>query len=252
MEKKRYHKGNLQATARYRLSEHITRDMFIHLHGEAPRGYLRDTGITPFFTGATVIEDRSLCEFLRSKLEENTENSENEKKHKANLRSCVMTFAGKSTSHHEYINDLYDQPKEALKFAKLLIKSLGMVLKTSDKRITYGTGDERRRKQEMKIPGDILALALALKKKFSQQLVELLPTLLGTAKLSNIDKEWVRESIEAYNEECATADKAGLQIHCESEGNVRSAGVISASVREANVERAGAGTPPAAGAKMIV
>jgi hypothetical protein len=71
-----------------------------------------------------------------------------------------------------------------------------------------------------------------------QVLVELLPTLLGTANLSKIDKEWVRESIEAYNEECATANKAGLQIHCESEGNVRSAGVISARVREANVERA--------------
>jgi hypothetical protein len=242
MEKKRYHTGNLQATARYRLSEHITRDMFIHLNSEAPRGYLRDTGMTPFFTGASVIEDRSLCEFLRLKLEENTENtensenSENEKKHKANLRSCVMTLAGKSTSHHEYINDLYDQPKEALKFAKLLIKSLGMVLKTTDKRIIHGTGDERRRKQEMQIPKDILALALALKKQFSQQLVELLPTLLGTANLSNIDKEWVRESIEAYNEECATAGEAGLQIHCESEGNVRSAGVISARVHEANAE----------------
>jgi hypothetical protein len=78
---------------------------------------------------------------------------------------------------------------------------------------------------------------VGVEKTFSQQLVELLHTLLGTANLSNIDKEWVRESIEAYNEECATADEAGLQIHCESEGNVRSAGVISARVREANEER---------------
>lgn len=70
MEKKRYSTSNLRATARYRLGQGLIQDMLIHLQEDGPRpSYLKSTGITPFFTGAAILEDSSLCEFLKCKLD---------------------------------------------------------------------------------------------------------------------------------------------------------------------------------------
>ena len=236
MEKKRYHTGNLKATSKFRLSEQVTVDMFIHLRDQVPRAYLKSTGITPFFTRAAFLEDRSLCEFLRSKLEDDNEDTDNDKNTKKRLRACTTTFTGKHQTHEQYLCDLYDDPKEALKLAKRLITSLGFRVESLERR-RYNSQGARKRTQVVQIPSDILALTFTLKPKFSLPILELLPTLLGTANLADIDKEWVRDSVKAYNEECANANEMGRQIHCESEGNVRSAGVISSRVREANAER---------------
>jgi hypothetical protein len=105
---------------------------------------------------------------------------------------------------------LFHDQKEAVKLAKQLVKSLGLEVKSSDKRMQIG--DFRKRLQLVLQPEDILALALALRDNFRKPLLEILPNLLGTNNLSNLDKEWVRASVRAYNKECEALERPELKI----------------------------------------
>jgi hypothetical protein len=245
MEKKRYSTGNLKATARYRLGEELTKDMLIHLRDDGPKpGYLKRTGMTPFFTGAQIVEDSSLCDFFKCKLEPTESDTEEVRQRKKLLVTCVLTVSEKHQGGHDYLSGLFEDTKEALKFAKSLVKSIGIDVHSSERRVPGGAG--RKRLQVVVQPEGVLALALALKDKFRKPLLEILPTLLGTSNLSILDKEWVQDSVTAHNEACEAANERELEIILDGCGVI--IGVIASRVREANAERAfGGGTAATTG-----
>jgi hypothetical protein len=96
-------------------------------------------------------------------------------------------------------------------------------------------GGVQKRIQEVLIPEDVLALALALKDNFRKPLLEILPSMLGTNNLSNLDKDWVRASVRVYNEECEASERPELKITLGGDASI---GVVSRRVRETNAERA--------------
>jgi hypothetical protein len=72
---------------------------------------------------------------------------------------------------------------------------------STNKRVQVGS--DRKQVQEVKVPEDILFLVLGLWLALVQPLLQLLfPYLLGTANMSNLDKHWVRNSIQKYNKVC--------------------------------------------------
>ena len=235
MSAKPYSSGSLKATAKWQLCEQITKDMLIHVGRDTPKpAYLHTTGITPFFTGAQIIEDTSLCVFFRDRLEPVEGDSDYDKKQKELLRKCVATFVNKHQSCHDFIVCLCDDTKAALTFAKRLVKSVGIQMISTEKRVQMG--DARKRIQEVVPPAGIMALAFAMKDTWRNRLLEILPTMMGGPNLSELDKIWIGQSLDTYNEAAVLTDKPELQISLAC--RPVSVGVIAQRVREANVERA--------------
>jgi hypothetical protein len=219
-------------TKRYsRLSEHLVRDMLTGDDDGISRGYLISNGTTPFFTGASFVEDASLCDFFRIRLHDCTGDDEHMRDFKKELRSCVLLFTGNHNPCQTYLTELYENPNTALKFAKQMVKSIGLDVTSSDKRVRID--GERKRVQIVKTPEELLAMTFGLKFKFSNPLLELLPSLLGTQNLSRCDQNWVKQSVRLYNEQCSMFGEEEILINHAD----RVIGVIPDRVAEAIMER---------------
>ena len=114
---------------------------------------------------------------------------------------------GKSTRRQECFAKLYSDVKTAHWFIKTIIQSIGMNMRTTNKRIRGGTNNRNLSICEIYLEPLYIALLFAQKNKFRDPLLEYLPTLMATLNFCDATKEVIIDGIEMYNE-CVKDDSS--------------------------------------------
>jgi hypothetical protein len=238
LEGRRYRESSLTQTAVFELAIAILCPMLLWSSHERPT-YLWGFGSTPFFSGLMVIQHSSMCIRLKSILEGNQHDSQSVMAGKKKLRSHVSTFLKINDANDSQLTNLYNNPKKAFFFIKKLLAGLGIDLTRTDRRpVVEDNGEEKQpRIYLVKNPVNSLSLALAMKHKLRNPLLELLPTLMGTENLSYGDKAWISDSIGCYNQVCDALSVPQEKYHNHwSRRDVR-IGVIPARIEESRHEQ---------------
>lgn len=193
---KRYATTNsLKRGAHLRLMTDVLQNV-LSMHTTPRPQYLLCPGSTPFFHGVEVVADSSLCEHLKQAFEPTDDDDDDyTKKQKKELRSCYRTFAGAHQSTDALLVQLYRDPKDAMMFLKKALKSCGLSLKGSPRKVTI----DGKRLYVMMSSTPIEDLALMIDLHKAKYVVDLLPQLLYTGNLSDVDKAWVGDGVELYN-----------------------------------------------------
>ena len=95
MTSKRYNTGTLKSISHLYLGEHILHKLLCRQQHSDNFSCIMERGTLPFFLGAVVVKDQSLCDFFQNCFENNNEDLEHMMKKKSSLRSCAKTLMGK-------------------------------------------------------------------------------------------------------------------------------------------------------------
>ena len=144
-----------------------------------------------------------MCPFLKSQLEEEENDDICIKRHKSILRACVKALMNYHRKDGSDLRKMYTDPKEAHKFIKAVLNRIGLSLRATNRRVS----GSNKRKSFICSPHVELTLIFGLK-KFSNAIKDLVQLLLISQNIDDEDKEWIKDSINVYNEMCNNC-------HCE-------------------------------------
>ena len=205
MERRKYNTGNLKVTASLRLGEYLLHDLLSETDQSKKLDYVIAAGSTPFFTGARVVKDLSLCHFLKSRLQVQQGDKQEILEEKRIMNVCLRTILNCHDSRNTKDIDMYkdleteEGKKKAIDSAHMLVKRLltniGLKLRCSNKRKPGSSS----RIHCMETPPIDFAIALALSNPYQEHMMELLVEILYTDNLSGIDTEFVEDAIQEYN-----------------------------------------------------
>lgn len=215
---KRYNQGFLKMTAHFRLAEDLLQDLLCPTSGDLPP-YLGQAGTTPFFTGAILYKDKSLCDHLKRVLEEDINDTAFATQKKAKKRHAVRTFAEIADYRDFQLQQMFHDEEKAFRLVKKMLWYIGIEVKsTSSKR----QRETNKRAQVVQTPMYTFALALALKKNFRNYLLGVLPQLFHSSNFTAVDREWIDDAVQLYNEAATACQKPEYQFEI-----VRPRGVIT-------------------------
>jgi hypothetical protein len=194
LREKKYNQGAIKMTSHLLLGEYLLPRILAPITEEERLPYLKEIGSSPFFNGAAVSKDQSLCDFFKAELEQTDNDTPATIQRKAGLLSCAKVMLNEHTNKDTKIAKLYECPKTAHMFVKTMLQKLGLKMLGTTKRSTNRTLISR-----MVTQGADLALVFALKHCFRDKVVGILPELLSSGNLSAGDKEWVEDTIHEFN-----------------------------------------------------
>ena len=97
-----------------------------------------------------------------------------------------------------YLRALYSDKQKAHRFVKALFGTIGINLRTTKKRVYVG--GSRQYVCNLEFTSYDFTLMLCQKKKYADKLFSLMPALLHSDNLSDLDKDFVKEGVDLFNE----------------------------------------------------